>query len=132
MLVSPQVVNPELGCPRFFGGGFTIEEEEIGLDALGVEDAGREMQQGVNVGLFQELATDSLASAAFEENVIGNNNGGATVLFQDGEDMLEKVWLFVARARPEIIALNDERFNCLDLGAHVNRPVSKSESQDAG
>jgi hypothetical protein len=33
----------------------------------------------------------------------------AAMLLQDGEDVLEKVELFVARARPEIVAGNDER-----------------------
>ena len=31
------------------------------------------------------------------------------MLLQDGEDVLEKVQLFVARARPEIVAMHDER-----------------------
>jgi len=31
------------------------------------------------------------------------------VLFQDGEDVLKKVERFIARARPEIVAMNDER-----------------------
>jgi len=36
-----------------FGGGLAVEEEDVGLDALGVEDAGGQSQQGVNVGLFE-------------------------------------------------------------------------------
>jgi hypothetical protein len=31
------------------------------------------------------------------------------VLLQDGEDVLEKVELFIARAGPEIVAMNDKR-----------------------
>ena len=31
------------------------------------------------------------------------------MLLQDGEDVLEEVELFVARARPEIVAMDDER-----------------------
>jgi hypothetical protein len=31
------------------------------------------------------------------------------VLLQNSEDMLQEVELFVARARPEIVAMNDER-----------------------
>ena len=37
MFVGAQVVNPELVCPRLFGGGFAIEEKDIGLNALGVD-----------------------------------------------------------------------------------------------
>ena len=40
--------------------------------------------------------------------IIGDNDRGAAVLLQDGEDMLEKVELFVARPRPEIITMHDE------------------------
>ena len=32
------------------------------------------------------------------------------MLLQDGEDVLKEVELFVARARPEIVAMNDERW----------------------
>jgi hypothetical protein len=32
--------------------------------------------------------------------IVRNNDGGAAVLLQDGEDVLEKVELLVARARP--------------------------------
>jgi len=46
----------------------------------------------------------------FQEDVIGNNDGSAAVLFQDGEDVLEKVELFVARARPEIVSMHDDSF----------------------
>src|SRR5256886_9359338 len=63
----------------------------------------------MNIGLFEQLASYSFSSTAFEEDVIGNDDRNATVLFQDGEYVLEKVELFVARARPEIVAMNDER-----------------------
>ena len=33
----------------------------------------------------------AFTGATFEENVVGNNNRGAAVLFQDGEDVLEEV-----------------------------------------
>ena len=53
MFVGAQIVNPQLCCPGFLGCRFTVEEEDVGLDALGVEDAGGQAQQGVNVGLFE-------------------------------------------------------------------------------
>ena len=43
----------ELLCPRFLGGEFAAEEEDVSFDALGVEDAGRQTQQGVHVSLFE-------------------------------------------------------------------------------
>jgi hypothetical protein len=39
VFVSAQVVNPEFLCPRFFGCRFAVEEEDIRLDALGVDAA---------------------------------------------------------------------------------------------
>jgi hypothetical protein len=37
----------------FFGCELAIEEEDVGLDALGVEDICRQAEQSVNVGLFE-------------------------------------------------------------------------------
>ena len=50
MFVGVQVVDPELLCPRFLGGGFAVEEEDVGVTAspartaLRVEDACRQAQ----------------------------------------------------------------------------------------
>jgi hypothetical protein len=33
MLVGAQVVDPKLLCPRFLGGGFAVEEEDVGFNA---------------------------------------------------------------------------------------------------
>ena len=53
MFVGTEIINPKLICPRFFGSGFAIEEEDVGLDALRVEDASWQTEQGVNVGVFE-------------------------------------------------------------------------------
>jgi hypothetical protein len=55
----------------------------------------------VNVGLFEDFASYRFPGAALEKHVVGNNDRGAAVLLQDGEDVLEKVELFVAGARPD-------------------------------
>jgi len=34
MLVGAQIVDPELFCPGFFGGGFAGEEENVGFTAV--------------------------------------------------------------------------------------------------
>ena len=107
MFVGAQVVDPKLRCPRCFCCWFAVEKEDVGLDALRVEDAGRLTQLRVNVGLFEELASHSLAGTAFEEDVVRYNDRGAAVLLQDGEDVLKEVELFVAGARPEIVAMHD-------------------------
>ena len=47
MFVRAQVVNPELRCPGFLGGGFAVEEEDVGLDAgRRPEFAGSEERDG--------------------------------------------------------------------------------------
>ena len=48
--------------------------------------------------------------AAFEEDVVRQHHRRAAVLLEDGEDVLEEIELLVARARPEIVAVDDERF----------------------
>jgi hypothetical protein len=45
----------------------------------------------MRIGLFEQLAPDGLTCAAFEKDVVGHNNRGATVLLQDGEDVLGEV-----------------------------------------
>jgi hypothetical protein len=58
-LVGAQVVNPEFLGPGFFvGGGFAVEEEDVGLHALRIENSGGEAEEGVDVGLLKELAAE--------------------------------------------------------------------------
>ena len=40
MHVGAEVVDPEFFGPGGFGGGFGVKEDDVGLNALGVEDAG--------------------------------------------------------------------------------------------
>jgi hypothetical protein len=72
--VGAEVVDPEGPGSGGGAGGFAVEEEDVGLDAVGVEDAGGETEQGVDVALVEEFAADGLAGAAF--GVLG-------VLFED-------------------------------------------------
>jgi hypothetical protein len=44
VFVGAEVVDPEGFGPGVRIGGFAVEEEDVGLDALGVEDAGGECQ----------------------------------------------------------------------------------------
>jgi hypothetical protein len=41
--------------------------------------------------LLEQFASSSFAGAAFEEDVIGNDNRGAAVLLQDRKDVLEEL-----------------------------------------
>lgn len=49
MLVGSQIVEPDLPGPGFLTGGLTIKEDHIRLYALGIEDAGGESEDGVEV-----------------------------------------------------------------------------------
>ena len=80
------------------------------LHALRIEDAGGQAQQRMHVRLLEQFAPDGFARAAFEEHVIRQHHRRATVLLENGEDVLEEIELFVAGGGPEIVAIDDERF----------------------
>ena len=63
----------------------------------------------MDVDLLEQFPADGLARAAFKEHVFGQNDGGATMLLEDCEDVLEKIELLVARRGPEVIPVDDER-----------------------
>src|SRR5690606_9475188 len=55
VLVRSQVVDPDGLRPRLLRAGLAVEEEDVRLHALGVEDAGREAQQGMNLAFLEEV-----------------------------------------------------------------------------
>ena len=63
----------------------------------------------MNIRLLEQVASHGLAGAAFEQDVVGNDHGGAPVLFQDREDVLDEVELFVTRRCPEVVAVDGQR-----------------------
>ena len=104
VLVGAEVVDPEVLCPRCLAGRLAVEEQDVGLHALGVEDAGRQPQQGVDIALLQQLAADCLACPALKQHVVGHDDGGAAVDLQQGLDVLDEVELLVRRGCPEVVA----------------------------
>ena len=82
VLVSPQVVDPKLLGPRSFTGWLLVEEENIGLDTLGVEQAGRQTQERMDLALVQELPANGLACPTFEEDIIGDDDRSTAVLLE--------------------------------------------------
>jgi len=102
--VGAEVVDPKLLGPRGFGGGLAVEEQDVGLDALSIEDAGRQAQERMNVAFVQERAADDLPCPALEEDIIGHDNRGFTRHVQDILDMLDEVELLVTDGGPEILA----------------------------
>ena len=103
--VGAVVEDPELLGPGLLTGGLGVEEQDVCLDALGVEDAGGEPQQGVNVRLLQQLPPHGLARSALEQHVVGNDDGAAAVDLEQALDVLEEVQLLVLRRCPEVGAL---------------------------
>src|SRR5207302_3428885 len=100
VLVRPEVVDPQLLCPRCLLGRLAVEEEHVRLDATGIEDARGQAQQCVDVALLEQLAPDDLPGAAFEENVVRNHDRRAAMDREQRVDVLEEVELLVAGADP--------------------------------
>ncbi len=78
--------------PDFLGGGllalgFLGEEEDVGLDAcVGIEDAVGKADNGVELALFQEVFLEAGLHALAEEEAVGQDDGGAAVVFEQLDD----------------------------------------------
>ena len=79
--VGAQVVDPD-----FLGVALVLlatgEEQHVGLDALGVEDAGGQAQDGVQVALVHQVGADLLAVAVVKQHVVGQHHGGPAAGFE--------------------------------------------------
>lgn len=93
--VGAVVVVPDLGGLRVRAGGAVVEEDHIRLDALGVEDAGWQPQNGVQIGGVEQLAADRFARAALEQHVVRHDDGGAAGCSQHRADVLHEIQLLV-------------------------------------
>lgn len=105
VLVGAQIVDPEAFGPRLFAGLFSFEEQHVGFHALGVEDAGGQAQQGMDIAAFEQLAADTFAGSTFEQHVVGANDACGSADLQFPDDVLEEVERFVTGRRPKIVAL---------------------------
>ena len=108
MLVCPQIVDPELLGPWLLLRGLTVEEKDIRLHPLSIEDAGGESQERMDIGLLEKLPPDRLPCPSLEEDIIRQHHGGAAMLLEDREDVLEEVELLVACAGPEVVTVDRE------------------------
>ena len=82
MLVGAEVVDPQLLGPRFFLSRFVLQEQHVGFDALGVEDARGQAEQSVDVALLEQVRADGLSGSALEEDVVGDDDRSSAVDFQ--------------------------------------------------
>ena len=106
--VGAEVVYPDLLCLQFRARGLLVEEDDVGLDARLVEDAGREPEYGVEIGRPQELLAHGLARAPLEEDVVGNDDSRLARRLQDRVDVLDEVELLVRARRPEVLSVVDK------------------------
>src|SRR6266480_2835815 len=60
----------------------------------------------MHLALLQQLAPDSLTGPALEKHIVRHNHGSAPINLEQRLDMLDKVQLLVAGARPEVVAHN--------------------------
>jgi len=89
--VGTQIVDPQPFGLRVGTGLPLVEKEHIGLDALGIENAGRQAQQGMHVAVLQQGAPNGLARAALEEHVIRHNDRRTPASLEQRIDMLYEV-----------------------------------------
>jgi hypothetical protein len=57
----------------------------------------------VDIALVEEFASYGFPGAAFEEDVVGDDDGRLSVDFQESFNVLEKVELLVAGGGPEVL-----------------------------
>jgi hypothetical protein len=88
--VRAEIVDPEFLRCSLLRCWLAVEEEDICLDALRVEQAGRQAKERMYVALVQEFSPDRLPCSAFEQDIVRNNDCPA-VLFEQGLDMLKEV-----------------------------------------
>src|SRR5690606_14653845 len=106
--VGAQVVDPYvLGAVFvlvFVFGAALGKKQHIGFYALGVEDAGGQAQDGVQVALVHQVAAYVGADAGFEQYVVWQDHGGAATGFEVAVNVLQKGQLFVAGLVGEVVA----------------------------
>ena len=110
VLVGPEIVDPEIFRPGLFLCGLAVEEKQVGLHTLRLENARRQTQQCVHVGLLEQFTPHRLPRSAFEKHVVRHDDRGSPMLLEDREYVLQKVELFVARRSPKIITVNRQTF----------------------
>ncbi|MND55561.1 hypothetical protein D3C80_466490 [compost metagenome] len=106
--IGAQVIDPDsLGAALLLirvAGAALLEEEHIGLDPLGVEDAGGQTQDGVQVALVHQIAAHLGTDPGFKQHVVGQHHGGAATGLEATIDVLQEGELLVAGLVGEIVA----------------------------
>lgn len=101
--VAAEVVEPDF-TGVLFVCGTALEEEDVRFDALGVEDAGGESEDGVEVALVHQVLPDSPSFPVGEEHVVREDDGCASAAFEAAVNVLKEVQLLVRGFEGEIVA----------------------------
>lgn len=85
------IVNPDI-----LRGLALIEEQHVGFHAVGVENAGGQAQDGMQVVILHQLVPHLFGGAAIGEHAVRQHHAHAPARAHDGHDVLEEVHLIVA------------------------------------
>ena len=66
------------------------EEHDVGLDALCVEDAGRQSKDGVKVAVNHQEAAQFCPCAVTEQDIVRHDDGAAATGFQGTNDVFQE------------------------------------------
>ncbi len=72
-----------------------IEEEHVRLHAMGIEDTSWQAQDSVQVSSLEKVLTHGLPGSALEQDVVGDNDGGAASSLKHRANVLHEIELFV-------------------------------------
>ena len=102
--VGAHIVDPDFFCVSLvlLSAG---KKQDVRLDALGVKDARRQAQDGVEVALVHQVGPDLLAVAVGKEHVVGQDHGGSGFAgcAKRAVDHLQKIELLVGRGIGQVI-----------------------------
>jgi len=95
MDVDAKIIVPDFFCSGIFGGGFVVEEDDIGFHALFVKHAGGKPEHSMQIGVTEQFLPDFFSSAAFKQDVIWHHNCRFAGGLENCANMLNKIELFV-------------------------------------
>ncbi len=93
-VVDPDVYGAVLLLLRFLDRAIA-KEKHVSLDPLGIENAGRQAQDGVQVALVHQVAMDLGTDTGLEQDVIRQHYSGRASGLEAAVDVLQEGELLV-------------------------------------
>ena len=102
--IGAQVIEPNLMSVTFVLKT-TGKEQNIGLDALSIENAGGQTKNGMQVALLHQVAADTLTITVSEQDIVRQNNRRTSLarLIQTAVDVLQEIQLLIAGGKSKVI-----------------------------